>query len=320
MSIRALGRGEQTSESNFTLTRPVYTLHNRLLLPAGTVLSEETLEALISSSEAKPRQTGSVLHHASVKKDLVRFLNEPPYNVIFSDQEDIAEALDLIGTVDVIVPVLQSLDYFKQHDFNTYRHILVVSALSTLLAQDLVSDHRDRIHEAATVPAHDFGKVCVPLHILKKADPLTRSERNILKEHTAAGYVLLSYYLKDNQSLAAKVARDHHERKDASGYPRGILLEDPMVEIVTACDVYDALISPRPYRPVPYDNRTALEELTWMAQRNEIGEAVVKALVARNRKTKPHYSECSVSHEKRGIPPPGNVYGLTAKEDNHSSD
>lgn len=306
--------------SNVTLTHPVCTLDTRLLLPAGTVLSEETLEALISSSETTPRQTGSMLRHASVKEDLLRFLNQPPYNVIFADQEHIAEVLDLMETVDVIVPVLQSLDYFKQHDFNTYRHILVVSALSTLLAKDLVSDHQDRIHEAVTGPAHDFGKICVPLHILKKTEPLTRTERSILKQHTVAGYVLLSYYLKDSQSLTAEVARDHHERKDASGYPRGISLKDPMVEVVTVCDVYDALISPRPYRPIAYDNRTALEEITGMAERNEIGWEVLKALVARNRKTKPHYSECLVSPEKRGTPPTGNVYGLTAAEKNDTPD
>jgi HD-GYP domain-containing protein (c-di-GMP phosphodiesterase class II) len=255
-----------------------------------------------------------VLRHASVKEDLLHFLNQPPYHVIFADQRHVAEVLDLIDAVEVIVPVLQSLDYFKQHDFNTYRHILVVSALSTLLAKDVVPDYQDRIHEAATGPAHDFGKICVPLHILKKADPLTRSERNILKQHTVAGYVLLTYYFKDSQGLAAKVARDHHERKDASGYPRGISLKDPMVEIVTVCDIYDALISPRPYRPIAYDNRTALEEITAMCERNEIGWEVVKALVARNRKDRPHYSDCLVSREKRGAPPPGNVHGITAEE------
>jgi HD-GYP domain-containing protein (c-di-GMP phosphodiesterase class II) len=44
-----------------------------------------------------------------------------------------------------------------------------------------------------------------------------------------------------------------------------------MVEIIVACDVYDALVSPRPYRPVSYDNRTALEEIINMAEKNQIG-------------------------------------------------
>jgi HD-GYP domain-containing protein (c-di-GMP phosphodiesterase class II) len=296
-----------------TLLHPICSLDKQVSLPTGTVLSKETLEALISSSDAAS-ESSSVLRHTSVEQDLRGFLNQPPYNVIFDDQRHFAEVLDLIDGVDVIVPVLQSLDYFREYDFNTYRHILVVSALSTLLAKDLVSDDLDRIHEVATGPAHDFGKTCVPLRILKKTDPLTPTERSILKQHTAAGYALLSYYLKDSETLAAKVARDQHERKDRSGYPRGIGLHDPMVEIVTVCDVYDALISPGPYQPISYDNRSALEEVTAMAQRNEIGWTVVQALVARNRKSKPHYSECLVSQEERGAPPPGNVYGLTAEE------
>ncbi len=53
-----------------------------------------------------------------------------------------------------------------------------------------------------------------------------------------------------------------------------------------------------------------------MAERNKIGWEVVRALIAHNRKNKPHYSDVSVSFEKRGGPPPGNVYGIT-EEENH---
>jgi HD-GYP domain-containing protein (c-di-GMP phosphodiesterase class II) len=135
-----------------------------------------------------------------------------------------------------------------------------------------------------------------------------------LDNHSAAGYVLLSYYLGDPRSLASLVARDHHERKDGSGYPRGIPLRDLLVEVIAVCDVYDALISPRPYRPASYDNRTALEEITGMAERGEIGWDVVKALVACNRSARPHYSESEVSTEKRGVPPPGNLHGVIEGE------
>lgn len=79
-------------------------------------------------------------------------------------------------------------------------------------------------------------------------------------------------------------------------------------EIVAVCDIYDALISHRPYRPVPYDNRTALEVLTELASKNEINIDAVKALVALNRKDKPHYSTCTLSTEKRGTPPLLNNY------------
>jgi hypothetical protein len=48
-----------------------------------------------------------------------------------------------------------------------------------------------------------------------------------------------------------------------------------------------------------------------MAERGELGWETVQALVAFNRKNKPHYKECRVSVEKRGIPPSDNLYGLT---------
>ena len=306
--------------SNLKLLYPVRTPDNRLLLPAGTVLSEETMDALISSSKDVPRRASSLLMYGSVKEDLVNFISQPPYNIIFADQEQIAELLNVLESVNIVVPVLQSLDYFKQYDLLTYSHILVVSAVSTLLAKKLLSDHKGLIQEAAIAPAHDFGKICIPLQILNKADPLTRSELSIMRHHPVAGYVLLSYYLRDHHSLAVRVARDHHERRDGSGYPRGIRLTDPMVEIVAVADVYDALISSRPYRPVSYDNRTALEEITSMAERNQIGWKVVKALVACNRKSKPHFTECEVSVEKRGSPPSGNVYGVMSDEKRHLPD
>jgi HD-GYP domain-containing protein (c-di-GMP phosphodiesterase class II) len=315
--IRELKKGKESSMSTLTLLHPVRTLNNRLLVPAGTVLSAETFDAIISSSRATSHQTHSLLQHGSVKSDLLSLLNQPPYEVIFADQKQIANLINIMERVHLALPILQSLDYFNQHDFYTYRHILVVFALSILLAKDLVSDYQDLIQQAATGPSHDLGKVCVPLHILKKPDPLTQSERSILEHHSGAGFVLLCYYLKDSENLSARVARDHHERRNGSGYPCGINLTDPMIEIISVSDVYDALIAVRPYRPVSYDNRTALEEITRMAENIEIGWDVVKVLAAHNRKDKPHYTEVTVSMEKRGTPPSGNLYGVTAEEKNH---
>jgi len=192
----------------------------------------------------------------------------------------------------------------------------MVFVLSILLAKDLIPDYQECILLSATGPTHDIGKICVPLHILKKTTPLTKRERSFLEHHAAASYVLLCYYYRDVQHLACRVALDHHERRDGSGYPQGILLKDSMVEIVAVSDIYDALIKPRPYRSAPYENRPALEEITEMAQQNKIGWDVVKALIAHHRKSKPSYSEITISVEKRGSPPSYNVYGMIVEGEN----
>jgi len=297
-----------------TLQHPIRTLDNQLLFPSGTLLTEETLNAVIDSHRADYYQTCPLLFYGSVREDCLNFLSLPPYATIFQDKKEINDLFSLLETVHLPTLILQSLDYFRQHDLYTYTHVLMVFALSTLLAKDLIPDYEECIRLSATGPTHDTGKVYVPLHILKKTKPLTKTERGFLEHHAAAGYVLLSYYCKNTQHLACKVAFDHHERRDGSGYPQGILLKDPLVEIMAVSDVYDALIMPRPYRSSAYDNRTALEEITEMAKQNKIGWDVVKALIAHNRKSHPPYKEMTISAEKRGTPPSYNVYGIIAEE------
>lgn len=296
------------------LRYPVHTLDNQVLFPSGNLVSHEALEAKYSSDDFTPVDKYCLLKYGSTEKDLFCFLKRPPYSNIFKDKTSIRELLHIVDKIDLVMPFLHSLDYFRKYDLYTYHHILMVYALSVLIAQDLIPDYEDRLQEIATGPTHDFGKICVPLHVLKKTTPLTKADRSILKHHSPAGYVLLSYYHRDPMNPAAIVARDHHERRNGSGYPRGILLTDFIVEIVAACDVYDALISPRPYRAVSYDNRTALEVITAMAERKELGWEVVKALVAHNRGIKGRFEEITVSTEKRGSPPPGNMHGIISEE------
>jgi hypothetical protein len=57
-----------------------------------------------------------------------------------------------------------------------------------------------------------------------------------------------------------------------------------------------------------------LEEITCQANSGKISREAVQALIAVNRNTKPHYSECTLSDERRGIEPTHNVYGITSTE------
>jgi len=293
---------------------PVHTLDNRLLLPAGKELTSEALDELIAANKDTSYQALSFLEYGTVYQDILRLLQKPPYHVIF-DELKITLALNLMKKINFIPPILESLDLFEESDFYTYRHSLMVFAMSTIMARDLLEKSEDWIIEIMAGTIHDLGKLCVPLKILKKADPLTEAEKRILEHHALAGFVLLCYYLQDRRSFAARVAKEHHERRDGSGYPLGISLRDRMVEIIAACDVYDALLSPRPYRPTPYDNRTALEEITEMAHEGKLSWEVVQTLVSHNRKDRPQFRECMVSTEKRGTPPADSLYGVIVKRD-----
>jgi hypothetical protein len=288
---------------------PVHTLDHRLLLPAGELLTPETLDELVAAGKGTSYKAISFLEYGTVYQDMLRILRKPPYDKIF-EKLNKKVTMALMKKIHFIEPVLKFLDYFKENDFYTYRHLLVVFAMSINLARDLLEKPEDWITALMAGTMHDFGKTCVPLEVLKKNEPLSRAERGILEHHALAGYVILSYFLQNHQSFSAQVAKEHHERRDGSGYPLGISLKDRMVEIIAVCDVYDALLSPRPYRPIPFDNRTALEEITEMAKKGKLSWEVVQTLVSHNRKDRPHFRECEVSAEKRGTPPAVNLYGV----------
>ncbi len=299
-----------------TLQYPVHTVDNKLLLQTGSILTPEVMDELVASGKNMDWQETPLLDYGTVRRDLARYARQGAYRVILGDSSRHAVLQRFMETVRLPVPALEALNYFKQQDPYTYRHILMVFALSSFLAREMMESSRETLLEATAGPLlHDFGKICVPLRVLKKSGPLKRSERGLLEQHTTAGFVLLSYYLGDPKRFIARVARDHHERRDGSGYPRGISLQDPLVEIVAVSDIYDALISSRPYRKHSFDNRTALEEITAMAQNGKIGWDIVRHLVAYNRKDRPHPPECVVSVEKRGRIPEGSFYGVVIEED-----
>jgi HD-GYP domain-containing protein (c-di-GMP phosphodiesterase class II) len=293
----------------------VRSLEGEEILPAGTVLSESLLAAIATAGHGNRWEERVLLDHGTVRKDLALSAGAGAYAMVFGGEEEYRDLELLMGKSRLPEPCLRGLDWFRANDIYTYRHILMVFALSCLLARRLGHSDPTAAAEAAAGPLHDFGKLCIPLATLVKRTALTRRERRLLDQHTLAGHVLLCHYLGDPEDFIARVARDHHERRDGSGYPRGIALADPFVEIVAVCDVYDALISPRPYRHTAFDNRSALEELTAMAEAGRIGREAVRLLVAMNRRDRPPPERCAVSQEQRGGPPPGNLYGLLVDED-----
>jgi HD-GYP domain-containing protein (c-di-GMP phosphodiesterase class II) len=294
------------------LCYPVKTLTGRELLPAGAYLSRDTMKELIQLAGKETYPVRKLMEFDTVAADLQRICKDPPYCRIFSNPVRKKELFKTMQQVEFTQPLLDIYDFFKACDPYTYRHILTVFALTLLLAKDLINDQEELARAVAAAPTHDFGKICVPVAVCKKTTPLNLREQALLSHHAAAGYVLLSFYLKDAEHPAATTARDHHERCDGSGYPRQIALQNSVVEIVAVGDVFDALISSRPYRSQSYDLRTALEELSLQARSGAISEDVVNALISYNRENHPCHTACKFSHELRGTPPPGNHYqGIT---------
>ncbi len=110
----------------------------------------------------------------------------------------------------------------------------------------LSHDELDNLHRAGLL--HDIGKIGIPVSILDKTGKLSDEEYRRIKEHPAKGANILQPI--EEYAEVIKIAIQHHERFDGKGYPKGLSGEEITLggRIMAVADVFDALISHRPYR------------------------------------------------------------------------
>lgn len=152
----------------------------------------------------------------------------------------------------------------ETRDDYTAGHVNRVGELSKMLALKLNDDvylknqtDKDEFVSVITLSSslHDIGKISISDNILNKRGPLTEAEYELMKTHTTTGFSILkeiSDEIKNNVflELGMNIARYHHEWWNGNGYPTKIKNTDIPLEarIVAVVDVYDALISERPYK------------------------------------------------------------------------
>ncbi len=131
----------------------------------------------------------------------------------------------------------------------TERHTGRVTELAVRFARATGMRDQELVHFRRGALLHDIGKIALPNGILLKPGPLSEAEWDIMRRHPVSAYELLApiAYLRP----ALDIPYCHHEKWDGSGYPRGLKGEEiPLAaRIFAVADVWDSLLSDRPYRP-----------------------------------------------------------------------
>ena len=144
---------------------------------------------------------------------------------------------------------LESIMKIAAHDYYTHTHSINVSIYSLSLAKFLGLKDKDLEDIGMSSMMHDLGKSKVDSYIINKNGKLTDNEFNEMKHHPQRGYdIAVKMGLSDKRILSG--IRDHHEKLDGGGYPRG--LKDKEISlfarIIAVSDVFDALTTKRSYK------------------------------------------------------------------------
>ena len=145
-------------------------------------------------------------------------------------------------------------------DDDTAAHIHRMSRYAAVIARglDLPQSEVEIISHASLM--HDVGKIGIPDSILFKPEELNTSEWDIMRGHTTIGARILAGSTSKVMQAGKIIALSHHEKWDGSGYPAGLKGEKIPLwgRICCVADVYDALISDRPYKTA-FSNEKALQ-------------------------------------------------------------
>jgi putative two-component system response regulator len=196
-------------------------------------------------------------------------MNRMKYHLHIEDifHERTAQLLKLQSAI-----VISMADLVESRDKNTGGHITRTEQYTKMLVNAMMERkvYYGELHDwnlelfISSVRLHDVGKIIISRSILNKPGPLTKEEFEIMKTHTVEGERIMERLLQQTGDIellhnAKLTAASHHERWDGSGYPHGLKETDIPLQgrIVAVIDVYDALISERPYKK-PFTEEEAI--------------------------------------------------------------
>jgi len=176
------------------------------------------------------------------------------HKIVLSDQARVLQYQVDKSVAEIHERELETLSKLAKagefRDKTTGNHLMRMAKYSALIGQHLgLGAETVHVLEVAA-PMHDIGKIGIPDAVLLKEGPLVPEELEVMRDHPRMCYDILKGSPSKYLSMGAIIALGHHEKFDGSGYPNGLHGEDiPLVaRIVAVADVFDALVSERPYK------------------------------------------------------------------------
>lgn len=226
-------------------------------------ISPEVMEQI---EKVKVPDVAKIELRESVKKQVaegIQFLYSNPNSASFVDTTNNIsnELMKAITENDALAVDVNTL---KVSDEYTFKHSVDVASMAMIVAKNLGLSPKEIKQIGVAGLLHDLGKSKIPNEILNKPGRLTDQEFDIMKQHPLTGYNMI----KDKPDLtpATKLGvLQHHEKITGNGYPFKLTADKIHLyaKILTVADIYDALVTERPYKAA-FTPRDAVEMIMAM--------------------------------------------------------
>lgn len=220
---------------------------------------EKSLSTFVLSDDIKNR----------AKQGVEYIYNNPNSDEVVGVADEISE--EIIGAINSTDGICIDITELKICDDYTFQHSVDVATMAVLMAKSMNMTDKYKKDIGLAGILHDIGKTKIPDEILNAPRKLTDEEFDLIKKHPIYGYELI----KNNKDMSdeAKVGvLTHHEKYDGTGYPLGI--KGPQINIIgkilSTVDVYDALVTKRPYRKEIIEPSTVIEMMLGMTNQFDI--------------------------------------------------
>ena len=254
------------------------------------VLRESTVKSLkdlfqfikeITEKELKDKSDKVIENFISSEKFKFAFLKTPAFEQIKNNLNEII--IQLINREMMI-----GIDPIKTKSNYKYEHLFDVAVVSIMIGLKMGLREKALRELGFGCLLHDIGEMFIPQEILNKPSKLTSEEMEKIQTHPMTGYKLIKN-IPGIGVMSAMVALQHHEKQDGTGYPRGLhgrkftgTTNEPNTvhifgSITAVAEIYDALISDRPYRKA-FPREKVIDYIRNMKDKNFNSEILGKFL------------------------------------------
>ncbi len=177
---------------------------------------------------------------------------------------------ELMRAIDENDAIAVDISALKVSDEYTFKHSVDVATISMIVAKKLEMSPEEIYDIGIAGLLHDIGKSKIPNEILNKPGRLTEDEFAIMKQHSVFGYRILQENKEIKEPIKLAVLQ-HHEKINGNGYPMGVGADQicAYAKILSVVDIYDALVTERPYKQ-GFSPRDAVEMLMAMTAELDI--------------------------------------------------